>query len=137
VVATDDEVRAAVVLADDRVPHGLAGPAHPHRQVEQRQRGGVVRVGRQQQLVGPGAGVVVDVARLGQPDHRVDEQVGAALLGRPEGDLLVGPVHGVAGLEGHDLGPAHLLELVAHLGRGLAQRAEVVVVRQRQALEPT
>ncbi len=32
VVAADDEVRAAVVLADDRVPERLARPGHAHRE---------------------------------------------------------------------------------------------------------
>jgi hypothetical protein len=37
VVATDDEVRAAEVLADDAMKQGLARPAHAHRQGQQRQ----------------------------------------------------------------------------------------------------
>ena len=36
VVAAHDEMRAAVVLTDDRVPYGLSRPAHPHREREQR-----------------------------------------------------------------------------------------------------
>ena len=39
VVAADDEVRAAVVLADDRVPDRFARAAHPHRQRQERQLG--------------------------------------------------------------------------------------------------
>ena len=37
VIAADDEVRAAVVLADDRVPHGFARAAHAHRERQQAQ----------------------------------------------------------------------------------------------------
>ena len=65
----------------------------------------------------------------------MDEQVGLDLLGRPQRELLVGAVHRVAGLEGDDLAPAQRVELVAELGRRLAQRPEVVVVGQLQALE--
>jgi hypothetical protein len=79
---------------------------------------------------------VVDVARLGQPHHRVDEEVGLDLLGRPQGDLLVGPVHRVAGLEGDHLRPPQLVELRPDLGRCLAQGPEVVVQGQLGALQP-
>ena len=34
-VTADDEVRAPVVLADDRVPDRFARPSHPHRQREE------------------------------------------------------------------------------------------------------
>ena len=43
VIAADDQVRAAVVLADDRVPDRLARPAHPHRQRQQREVRRVLR----------------------------------------------------------------------------------------------
>ncbi len=45
-VPTDDEMRAAVILADDRVPERFAGPAHAHRQRQQAQHGGLLRVAR-------------------------------------------------------------------------------------------
>ncbi len=44
VVAADDEVRAAVVLAADRMPHRLAGPGVAHRSREGREHGAVGRV---------------------------------------------------------------------------------------------
>ena len=46
-----------------------------------------------QRLVAPHARVVIHVARLGQADHRVDEQARLDLLGRPQRQLLVRPVH--------------------------------------------
>ncbi len=46
VIAADDEVGAAVVLADDRVPQRLARPAHAHRQRQQAQHRGLLRVAR-------------------------------------------------------------------------------------------
>ena len=36
-VTSDDEMRAAVVSADDRVPHGLARPRHAHREIDKAQ----------------------------------------------------------------------------------------------------
>ena len=103
VVAADDEVRAAVVLADDGVPDGFARAAHSHREREEREHGRVLRVVRHERLVAADARVVVDVARLGHADDRVDEQVGAFFLRGAERELVVGAVHRVAGLEGDDL----------------------------------
>ncbi len=135
VVAADDEVGAAVVLADDGVQQRLARPAHAHRQRQQRQHRGVVGIALQHPLVAAHAGVVVDVARLGHAHDRVDQQVGLELAGRPQGELEVGPVHRVAGLEGHHLPPAEPLEARPHLARRVTQADEVVVRRQLQALE--
>ena len=82
VVAADDEVRAAVVAADDRVPDRLARPAHPHRQRQQREVRRVLRVVVHDRLVAADAGVMIDVARLGHADDRVDQQVGFLFLRR-------------------------------------------------------
>ena len=103
VVAADDEVRAAVVLADDRVPDGFARAAHSHRERQEREHGRVLRVVRHEGLVAADARVVVDVARLGHADDRVDEQVRAFFLRGAERELVVRAVHRVAGLEGDDL----------------------------------
>jgi hypothetical protein len=78
-------------------------------------------------LVAAHPGEVVDVAGLGQADHRVDQEVGLDHLGRPLGEFLMGPVHGVAGLEGDHPRPAPLLELAAQVGGLVAQLAEVVL----------
>ncbi len=135
VVAAHDQVGAAVVLADDGVPHRLAGPSHAHGQGQQRQHGGVHRVAVQHRLVAPHPGVVVDVARLGHAHARVDEQVGLQLGRGPPGQLHVGPVHRVAGLERHHLAPPQAGELGPQLGRGQPQRLEVVVRRRLDALD--
>ena len=58
------------------------------------------------------AGVMVDVARLGHADDRVDQQAAADLLGRPLGQLFVGPVQRVPGLEGDDPAPAQRLKVL-------------------------
>ena len=134
VVAADDEVGAAVVAADDRVQQDLARAGHPHRQRQQAQddRAGLVVV-VDQGPVAADAGEVVDVAGLGHADDRVDQQPAADLLGRALGQLLVGAVQRVAGLEGDDLRPAERLEVLAQLGRGPAQLDEVVVRRGADA----
>ena len=115
-IAADDEVRAAVVLADDGVPDGLARTGHAHGQVQQRQRRGLLRVLLEHVLVAAHAGVVVDIAGLGQADHRVDQQVGLALARGTEGQFLVSAMQRVARLERHDLAPAELAEAAAQFG---------------------
>lgn len=118
VVAADNEVRRAVVLADDGVPKGLAGTAHAHGQGQQGQRGHAVGVTGQQGLVDADAGEVVNVAGLGHADDGVDEDVGALGAGGADRQLAMGTVHGVASLEGHDLLPAELVEVGAKLRGG-------------------
>ena len=45
--------------------------------------------------------------------RRVEEEVGARLARRAQGELEVGAVHGVAGLEGDHLAPTQAVELGA------------------------
>ena len=137
VIAADDEVRAAVVLADDGVPDRLARPAHPHREGQQRQHRRLARVAVQQRLVAAHPRVVIDVPRLGHPHDGVDQQVRLRLLGRAQGQLLVGAVHRVAGLEGDHLRPTQLAELRPELGRTVPQQPVVVVRDGRDARHPS
>ena len=135
VVAADDEVRTAVILADDGVPERLARAAHAHGQRQQAEHGGVGRVALQQLLVAAHAGEVVDVAGLGQAHHRLDQQVCIGDAGGAVGQLLVGTVHRVAGLEGDHALPVVAGEVLAQLRRRAPQLAEVVVHRRGQAVE--
>ena len=132
-VAPDDEMGAAVVLADQRVPDRLARAGHAHGEVQQAHRGGGGGVLVEHRLVAAHPGEVVDVARLGQAHHRVDQQVGLGFLGGAEGQLLVGAVQRVAGLEGDDLAPAELAEIGAQLVRRVAAAAEIVMRRRLDA----
>ena len=119
VVAPDDEVRRAEVFADDRVPDGLAGAGHAHREREEREVAHAVRVLGHDGLVHAHAGVVVDVAGLRHADDGVDEDVGLSLARGADGQLAVRAVHGVAGLEGDDLAPRELFEVCTELGGGV------------------
>ena len=115
-VAPNDEVRGAKVLADDGVPERLARAAHAHRQRQEGERGHAVRVGAHDGLVDAHARVVVDVARLGQADDGLNQHVGLVHPRRPDRQLAVSAVHRVARLEGDDLAPGELLEELARLG---------------------
>ena len=135
-IATDDEVRAAVVLPNDGVPHALAGTAHAHGERQERQERGVERVRGDQRLIAAHPCVVIHVARLRHPDHGVHQQVRLDLLGGPQGQLLMGTVHGVPRLKRHDLAPAHPAKLGSQLGRGVSQRPVIMVRRQLHPFEP-
>ena len=106
VVAPDDEVRRAVVLADDGVPDCLSRAAHAHGEREEAEHSHAVGVAGKEGLVDAHAGEVVDVARFGEADDGVDEDVCLAGAGGADGELAVGAVHRVSGLEGDDAGPA-------------------------------
>ena len=130
VVATDDEVGAAVVAADDRVQHRLprARVVHLGRVDAQDHPLGVV-VAVHQDLVAAHPHVRGDVARLGLADQGVQEEpVGD--LQRGLGQVLVGAVDRVPGLEGDDPLPAPVGErLLRLLGRQVAAHEGVLVVR--------
>jgi hypothetical protein len=135
VVAANDEVRAAIVLADQRVPDRFTRAAHAHGQRQQRKLLRSLRILRTQQLVATDAGVIVHVARLGHSDDWLDQKVGFDLLGRSEREFHVGAVHRIAGLEGNDTAPSETGKFGAQLGRSQAQRAEVVVRRDLQPFD--
>lgn len=134
-VASDDEVRRAEVLADDSMPDRLAGPGHAHREREEGEVAHAVRVFGHDRLVDAHAGVVVDVARLGEADDGVDEDVRLPLARGADGQLAVRAMHGVARLEGDDLAPCELLEVRAEFGGSEAQSDIVKVCRRLDGLD--
>ena len=116
VVAADDEVRAAVVLADQRVEDRLARPGVAHgRGVDREQHPfrGVVVLDQGLVAAHPDRGGNVVGLRLA--DQRVDEEPVNALE-RRLGYVLVRPVDRVAGLEADDRLPASLGERRTRLG---------------------
>ena len=135
VVAADDEVRAAVVLANDCVPERLARSAHAHRERQQRERGRLLRVRLDQMLVAAHARVVIDVAGLRHADDGLNQQIRLDLFGRPERELLVRAVHRVARLERDDAAPAELLESLTKLARSISQVLEIVMARRFDTAE--
>ena len=127
-VAADDEVGAAVVLADERVPDRLARAAHAHRERQQRELDRPLRILGEQRLVAAHAGVVVDVARLGHA-HRRD---GSAGWPRPRFaarsvSSTCARCMGLRVWNATTRRQPSARELGAHFGRGEAQCPEVVV----------
>jgi hypothetical protein len=133
VVAADDHVGAAVVLADQAVPDGLARAGHAHREVQKAHRRGGRGILVEHRLVAAHAGEMVDVARLGHADHGMDQQVRLRLARGAEGQFLVRAVQRVARLEGDDAAPAELAEIGAQLVRRVAAGAEIVMRRRLDA----
>ena len=137
VVAADDEMGDAVVLADQPVPDRLARARHAHRQVQKAHRGGRLRVLVQHRLIAAHPGEVIDIARFRHADDGVDQQVRHRLAGGAEGQFLMRAVQRVAGLEGDDLLPAKLAEIGAQLVRRVAAGLEVVMHRLLDAGDRT
>lgn len=119
VVTTDDEVSRTEVLSDDRVPDGLAGSGHPHREGQEGERSHALGVRANDGLVNADTREVVNISGLRESDDGVDEDVGVLLTGSTNGELSVGSVHRVAGLERDDAGPRELVEVGSELGGGV------------------
>ena len=134
-VAADDQMRAAEVLANNRVPDRLPRPAHPHRQRKQAHYRRVLGVVLLDRLVAANACVVVHVARLGHPDDRMDQQVRLQVFRGPEGQFLMRAVHGIACLKGNDLAPTCRFKSFTQVGRSHAGFNEVVVPGHLDALD--
>ncbi len=131
VVAADDEVRAAVVLAADRVPDRLARTGVAHRRREGGEEHAILRVVvAEQRPVALDAHVGRHVVRLRVADKRVDEQ---AVDGFESdlGQVLVRAVDGIAGLEADHATPAAFRELRPRVGRVVGDLG----IRWRYALE--
>lgn len=126
-VTANDEVRGAVILADDGVPDGLTRSSHAHSERQQRQHGHAVGIAGHQRLVDAHTGEVVDVTGLGEADDRVNEDIGLAGAGSAHCELAMGAVHGVPGLERDDLLPAELVEVQTQLS-GCVTQTDIVVV---------
>ena len=130
VVTTDDEVGRAVVAADDRVEDGLAGAGVVHLRRLDAEHDTVTRVViLHQDFVAAHANVGRDVAGLRLADQRVDEQ-SVTGLERGLGQVLVGPVDRVTGLEGDDLLPATVGEATRSVSQSSSSHATTADSRQ-------
>ena len=130
-VAADDQVVRAVIAPDDRVPERFLGPGHAHRQRQQRQDDAVrVVIVLRQRLVGADPRVMIDVARLGHADGRMQQQHAVDRGDRPLGQLLVHAVQRIARLERHHVLATGLSQDLPGLGRRAAQILKVVVTRE-------
>jgi len=78
---------------------------------------------------------VIDVARLGHPDDRVDEQVGFELARGPERQLQVRAVQRIPCLERDDPPPAEFGEARPQRRGRQAERDEVVVHRKLDSFQ--
>ena len=112
-----DQVCTPEVLAEQGVQEGLpgAGVAHLYG-VSGLDRGAGYEIVFDQDVDGVDPDLRRDVARLEGAQDLMDEQAVADLDG-DLGQILVRAVHGIAGLEGGDRGPAVVLEQGQGLGR--------------------
>jgi len=128
VVSSDDEVGATKVLPDDRVPQGLPRTGHAHAQGKKGQEDRTFRIVGENLLVAPDAGEIVHVSWLREPDDGMDQKMTLDRVRRSVGQLDMGPVHGVPGLESDDPFVPHLGEGAPELPGGGPEMEEVVVL---------
>src|SRR5258707_9032068 len=114
-VSADDNVRAAIILANQTMPHRLARSAHAHRQREQRKLYGSMRIFRQQELVAANARVVIHVARFRHPNYWMQQQARFHVLRGTHGKLHVSAMHWVSSLERNDFLPTESRKLSSQL----------------------
>ncbi len=82
-------------------------------------------------------GEMIDVARFGQANDRVDQDVCLASSRSADGQFSMGSVHGVASLKGNDPRPAELFEMDSELRWSIAQLDIIVVVESRDGVDLT
>jgi hypothetical protein len=123
VIASDHQVCAAVVAADDTVKKGLAWAREPHGKGQKRQLHFAGGQQGQHCLVATQAGEGVHVAVAGRAHHWVQQQPGVGLAHGPAAQLEVSEVHRVARLERDYARPSSPLDLVAQLARRRPQCA--------------
>lgn len=136
-VSTDDEVGGTVVLSDDGVPERFSVTTHSHGQRQERELSHTGRVLLDDLVVHLDSGVVVNVTWLGGTDNRVDQELGHLGSGGSDGQLSVGSVQWVSGLEGDDLGPGLGAELGSQLSWRLSGLSVVVVLWQVDSVQLT
>src|SRR5437016_915563 len=98
-ITADNEVGTAMVLADERVPDGLARSAHSHGKRKHGEFHGCRWIFGDQQLVAAYTCEVIHIARLGHADGRVNQQVGLDLFSGTESQFLVSAMHGITSLK--------------------------------------
>ena len=96
-VAADDEMCGAVILADDGMPDGFTGTAHAHSEWEETEDSHSIGVAREKRLVDADACEVIDVTGFCEADDGMDENVGLTLAGGTNSELTMSTMHRVPG----------------------------------------
>lgn len=136
-VSADNEVGRTKVLSDNGVPDSLPGTSHPHGEGQESKVGHTLGIRGHESLIGSDTSVVIDISGLGKTDNGVDEDVCSSLTGSSDGELSVGPVHRVSGLESDNLSPGELVEVSSELGGSESEGNVVKVGRSLDSLDLT
>lgn len=137
VVSTDNEVGRTKVLSDNGVPDSLPGTSHPHSEGQESKVGHTLGIRGHESLVSSDTSVVINISGLGKTDNGVDEDVCSSLTGSSDGELSVGTVHRVSGLESDNLAPGELVEVSSELGGSVSKGNVVKVSRSLDSLDLT
>ena len=105
VIASHDEVCAAVILANQAVPNRFPWPAQTHGKRQQGKFCGLMRVLCQQSLIATDAREVIDVAKLCHPNRGMEQLVSFNLFRRAESQFHVRAMHGITRLKCHHTAP--------------------------------
>lgn len=62
------------------------------------------------------SGEVIDITRLGQANHWVDQDIGLSGARSTNSEFSMGAVHGVSGLESYDSLPSEFVEVQSQFG---------------------
>ena len=126
VIAADELLRAAVILSEKRVQERFPGTRVTHvERVAGVDDGILDKIVLDERIDGTGTHARGDVSGLEPAEQRVNEHA-VAHLDADLGEILVGAMHGIAGLKRRHFRPAALLEHGADFGRGQKQIRELL-----------
>lgn len=137
VVTSHNEVGAAIVLADNGVPHGLSWSGHTHSNGQQREHSHTRGVGLNKLNVASHSRKVIDITGFGHTNNRVDEDISLGVSSGKKGQFTMRSVHGVSGLETDQAQDILTLDFGTDFIGGQTVFREVVVNWKSDTLELT
>jgi hypothetical protein len=120
VITTNNEVGSAMILADDGMPDSFAGTCHAHSEGKQTENSHSVGVTRKESLVDTDTSEVINVTRLSETDHGVDQNIGLSGASSANSKFPVCSVHRISCLESNDLGPAKFVKVQTKFCGGIS-----------------
>ena len=111
------KVGSSEVFPNDSMPKSLPWSCHPHSKRQQREMRHSFRVARHESLIRAYSGIVINVARLGQANNRMYQDIRTTLSSGSNGQLSVSSVHGITSLKSNHFPPGQFVEVCTELGR--------------------
>lgn len=115
-ITSNDKVCSTMIFANDGVPDSLSWSCHTHSKWEETKDSHSIGVSREEGLVYADSGEVVDITRLSETDHWVNQDIGLSGASGTNSEFSVGAMHGVSGLESYDSLPSEFVEMQSQFG---------------------